>query len=238
MDYYLNIFNNYYHQFDNNEYWIKYKHDHIMRVVDYAILIANSLNVSNEDLELIKICALFHDIARFKQYATYQCFEDAKTFDHGDEGYNILKELGIDNYTILECTKNHNKYKVDESLDEKTKFITSIIRDADKVDIIIDLHNELDDDEKNFEITDNVMDCFKNHQLLQNRMDNWNSSLFRILRCMAFIFDLNYQESFKIIKDADRINFKCNNILKRFSDDRINEIRNILNNYIDEKVSD
>ena len=238
MDYYSNIFNNYYHQFDNNEYWIKYKHDHIMRVVDYATKIANSLNVSNEDLELIKICALFHDIARFKQYATYHCFEDASTFDHGDEGYNILKELGIDNYTILECTKNHNKYKVDESLDEKTKFITSIIRDADKVDIIIDLHNELDDDEKTFDITDNVMNCFKNHQLLQNQMDNWNSSLFRILRCMAFIFDLNYQESFKIIKKADQINFKCNNILKRFNDDRVNEIRNILNNYIDEKVSD
>ena len=238
MDYYLNVFNNYYHQFDNNEYWIKYKYDHIMRVVDYAILIANSLNVSNYDLELIKICALFHDIARFKQYATYHSFEDASTFDHGDEGQNILKELGIDNYTILACTKNHNKYKIDGSLDEKTKFITSIIRDADKVDIIIDLHNELDDDEKTFDITDNVMNCFKNHQLLQNQMDNWNSSLFRILRSMAFIFDLNYQESFKIIKKADQINFKCNNILKRFNDDRINEIRNILNNYIDEKVSD
>ena len=236
MDY-ESIFNNYYQQFDDNEYWIRYKYDHIMRVVDYAVKIAKSLNMSEDDLELVRICALFHDIARFKQYATYHCFEDVKTFDHGDEGYNILKELGIDNYTILMSTKNHNKYKIDESLDAKTKFITSIIRDADKVDIFIDLHNEIDDDE-DVVLSDEVVDCFRNHQLIRNQMNSWDSSLFRLIRSLAFIFDMNFKESFKIIKDSDRINYKCNSVKNRINDDRVDEIRNILNNYVDERLSD
>ena len=236
MDY-ERIFNSYYQQFDNDEYWIKYKHDHIMRVREYAKIIAKSLNVSDEDLKLVDVCALFHDISRFKQYTVYHSFEDAITFDHGDEGYNILKELGITDYTILMCTKNHNKFKVDESLDEKTKFITSIIRDADKVDIMIDLHNKIEDDIL-FKVPDEILECYQKHIQLKNNMENWDSSLFRILRCIAFIFDLNYDASFKILKEKDIINFKCNNILKKIDDPRIEEIRTISNNFIDERISD
>ena len=179
MDY-ERIFDEYYKQFDDNEYWINYKYNHIMRVRKYANIVAKSLNLSEEDLKLVDVCALFHDISRFKQYATYHNFQDAMTFDHGDEGYNVLKELGITDNVILMCTKNHNKIKIDDSLDEKTKLMLSIIRDADKLDIMIDLYNELEDD-KAIKVTDEIYEYYKHHQQLKNGMDTWDTSLLLCL---------------------------------------------------------
>ena len=236
MDY-ERIFDEYYKQFDDNEYWINYKYNHIMRVRKYANIVAKSLNLSEEDLKLVDVCALFHDISRFKQYATYHNFQDAMTFDHGDEGYNVLKELGITDNVILMCTKNHNKIKIDDSLDEKTKLMLSNIRDADKLDIMIDLYNELEDD-KAIKVTDEIYEYYKHHQQLKNGMDTWDTSLFNMLRCIAFIFDLNYPASFDILKSQDIINLKFNNILKRINDPRVNELREIINNYINERMSD
>ena len=59
-----------------------------------------------------------------------------------------------------------------------------------------------------------------------------------MLRCIAFIFDLNYPASFDILKSQDIINLKFNNILKRINDPRVNELREIINNYINERMSD
>ena len=126
MDHYKEIFDKYYSQFDNSEYWIKYKYDHTMRVVEYAKQIAISLNLSDEDVELAKLCGLFHDVSRFKQWAEYKTYVDLNSFDHGDMGYEILKELGIDNEIILISTKVHNKYEVPEELDDRNSYNTRV----------------------------------------------------------------------------------------------------------------
>jgi hypothetical protein len=49
---------------------------------------------------------------------------------------------------------------------------------------------------------------------------------------------LNYKESFKIIKDSNIVNIKCNTILDKFDDERIKQIKDICNKYIDERISD
>lgn len=55
---------------------------------------------------------------------------------------------------------------------------------------------------------------------------------------LAFLFDLNFKESYKIVKDNDYINI----LIDRFNykdletKRRIEDIRNIMNNYIDNKI--
>ena len=232
----LKIFNNYFKQFDNSLFGVNLKFKHTMRVVDYAEQIAKSIDLSDEDIDLAKVCALYHDISRFKQWTEYQTFEDDVSFDHGDEGYNILKELGINDEIVLNSTKYHNKYKVDDNLDDRTKLFCNITRDADKIDIVIEQANDCNDDELN--ISDEIMECFRNHRLIENGMNRWDSSLYHMLRCLAFTFDINFKESFKIIKEKEIVNKKCDNILSKFNDERIEEIRNICNKYIDERISD
>ena len=91
----LELFNNYYKQFDSSMFGVSLKYDHTMRVVNYAKRIAESLELNEDDIDLAQKCALFHDISRFKQWTDYQTFEDSHSYDHGDMSYEITKELGI-----------------------------------------------------------------------------------------------------------------------------------------------
>ena len=201
---------------------------------EVAKQIAISLNLSDEDVELAKLCGLFHDISRFKQWAEYKTYVDLNSFDHGDMGYEILKELGIDNEIILISTKVHNKYEVPEELDDRTKLFCNITRDADKIDILIDLDNEADDD--SVDISEEVIESFRNHKMLQNRVANSQNKTVKMLRCLAFIFNVKYEKTFEIIKEHNVVNKKCDNILSKHDDDRIKEITNILNKFIEERV--
>lgn len=232
MKQYTEIFENYYNKFDDSEYWIKYKYDHTYRVVKYTKKIAQSLNLSKEDIELAMLCGLFHDISRFKQYTEYKTFTDSKSFDHGDMGYTILKELGIDNNIILMSTKIHNKYQVDESLDDRTKLFCNIVRDADKLDILFDTGKENNDEL--LELSDKVLESYKNHRMVPNELVNNNT--VSILRTLAFIFDLKFKKSFEIVKKSNIINIKFEKILSKFDDNKIKKLKDILDKYIDERI--
>ena len=110
----------------------------------------------------------------------------------------------------------------------------NITRDADKIDIMFEQANEMKDEI--YYMSDDLVSCFRNHEQLKNGMMPEDIYLFRILRCLAFVFDINFVESFKIIKDKKIIDFKCNKILEKFDEDVIREIRDICNNYVDERI--
>lgn len=230
----LDIFNNYYSNYNDLCIEIHRKYEHTMRVVSYAEKIAKSLDLNNEDIILAKKCALFHDIARFKQWNDYNTFHDKDSFDHGDMGCKILKELGINDEIILLSTKYHNKYEIDKSLDERTKLFCNITRDADKIDIMDT--QEKTCKEKSIDIPKDIIDVFYEHKLLKNNITANYISVFSMLRSLAFIFDINYKESFKIIKDKDIINLKCNEIYDKTKNKDIKKIQDILNNFINERT--
>lgn len=232
----IELFNNYYKQFDSSLDGVHRKYEHTFRVVDYAKKIAQSLNLSDEDIELAEKCALYHDISRFKQWTDYQTFEDSHSYDHGDMSYEITKELGITDEIILTSIKHHNKYRLPDGLDERTLMFCNITRDADKLDIMM-INGRVCNDEE-LVIPEGTMESFINHELVKNNRDAWNSSVYEILRYLAFIFDMNYKESFKIVKDTDIVNIKCNTILDKFDDERIKQIKDICNKYVDERISD
>ena len=231
----LEIFNNYYEKFDSSLSGVSYKYKHTMRVVDFCEQIAKSLNLSNEDIELAKVCGLYHDIARFKQWQEFNTFEDKISFDHGDEGYNILKELGINDEIILASTKWHNKYAV-EDVDNRTLLFCNITRDADKIDILLDQDRECNDEV--YDVPRDVIESLKNKQLTRNKNAREVSRTTSILRCIGFIFDINFKKSFEIIKESNVVNKKFDVILEKFDEEEIKEIREICNKYIDERVSD
>ena len=232
----LNLFNEYYSTFDSSLSGVNRKYDHTLRVVEYAKRIAKSLNLNDKDYELACKCALFHDISRFKQWQEYKTFEDSVSFDHGDKGCEILKELGINDEIILISTKLHNKYKLPDDLDERTKMFVNITRDADKLDIMISLDRVFEDNE--LILPDEVLDSFENHEMVKNNAEAWSSQGYHVLRALAFMFDIKYKESLKILKDLDLTNYKCNLILNKFDDERIKQIKDICNKYIDERISD
>ena len=91
--------------------------------------------------------------------------------------------------------------------------------------------------EKEFIISDKVLNSFRHHELIKNDAMDTSISIFHMLRHMAFIFDMNYTESLKIVKNKNIINLKCDEILSKFDEDSIKEIKNICNKYIEERIN-
>ena len=224
---------------------ITLKINHTLRVMNYCERIAKSLNLSEEEIEIAKIIGLLHDIGRFEQWKVYNTFRDLDSIDHGDYGVEILtrdnslrKYIKDDKYDeiILNSIKYHNKYNVPEELDEKNKLFAKLIRDADKIDILYlrvigELKIQLDNNSLNETIYNTVL-----NKKPINRKDI-KTETDRLAVSLGFIFDINYKESFNILKENDYVN-KIINVFKESTNseklkEQLEEIRKVINEYIE-----
>ncbi len=231
MDKEIDLFNNYYNNFDKSNIIIKSKYNHTFRVVSYAESIAKSLNLNPEDITLSKICALFHDIGRFNEVKKFNNLEDSNSFDHGDEGYNVLKKLNYNNDIVLLSTKYHNKYMVPNNINERTKMFCNIVRDADKLDILTYQYSNI---EPNETISKDVLGFIKNKELVDNK--KITNSTEAMLRGISFIFDINYNETFKILEKDKIIERKLSILLDNNSSEELKNIKDDINNYIEKRL--
>lgn len=243
MDYkkWYRLFNDYAKQYDLREKWIMYKFHHTYRVVEYAKEIAISLNLSKENMDIVVLSSLLHDIARFKQYTIYKTFTDKISFDHGDEGVEILKENDFirefieneeDINIILKAVKNHNKFKVEE-MSDRALLITNILRDADKLDIMIDLANSIDDDV--YKLDDNIVEAIINGTLPRRTAEE--NSITRMLTYISFTYDLNFKHSFEILKDKKVLENKFNVLEIYIDDNRIEYMKQAIDKYVKERLT-
>ncbi len=237
MEEIMKLFNDYAKTFDLKNKNIMYKYHHSYRVMEYATEIAKSLKLKDEELKIVQISALFHDVARFKQYTGYQTYEDKNSFDHGDIGYTIIKDNFIDKLTpskdyqqvILKSTKNHNKYKVEENLKDFELLVSNIVRDADKIDILIELGN-LQKEEK---INEEILSFLYKHEMVPNSL--LKTDMDELLRLIGFIFDLNFKYSYKVLLDKKVIQNKMN-LLEIYSHKDLKELEENIIKYMEEKI--
>lgn len=224
---------------------IELKINHTLRVVDICENIAKSINLSEEEIEISKIIGLLHDIGRFEQWKTYKTFSDIKSIDHADYGVKLLekdnyleKYLKNDKYKeiVLKSIKYHNKYEIPENLTEKEKIFVKLIRDADKIDIlylrsISNLNVEIDDNP----FTESIYNSLINKKSIDRH--DLKTKTDRLSITLGFPFDINYKESFKILKETkyfDKIiNIYKEKVNNETLKEQLDEIRNVINNYIE-----
>ena len=216
---------------------------HTFRVVEFAKDIARSEGLKDADVILAMKCALLHDIARFRQYAVYHTYVDAKSLDHGDEGARILTTKNyINRYTkdseeqkiIIKAVKNHNKLRIDPDLTEKEELFAKIVRDADKLDIMIEYGNTIDG---KFILNPEYIKPFKEKRLFKN--NGVTGEYESVLRTMAFIYDINFKYSYEYIKENKIIDDKIDLLISHSTSLGIFEyIAKITNEYIDERIEE
>jgi len=205
----MEAFDRYVKSFDFNTNGIEYKYYHSYRVQKYCELISDRLNLSEKDKKLASIIGLLHDIGRFYQLEEYETYNDRK-FDHADYGAkllfedNLIEEFGVnkDVYEIIrKAVKNHNKYEIEAGLNEKELFFAKLIRDADKIDILNAFSSirVLEIQECDEQISEKVKEEFFNNVTV--RSVNVKHKNDKVICMLAFIFDINFEESFKIIKE-------------------------------------
>ena len=247
-------FKEYLKDYDMNYGPIRAKVTHTYGVVEKSEYIAKALKLSEEQIELAKLIGLLHDIGRFEQRKTYQEFEDFKCMDHAEYGLKVLFEDGWirkfikeDKYDkiIYDAIKNHNKYEIESGLEPENLLQAKIIRDADKLDNFRvknteKLENMFKYNPETFEyetISPKVYETFMKCNQIDvkdriTQIDIWISFL-------AFIFDLNFDISFKYIKENDYINKSIDRLEYKNEETKtkMEEIRRCANNYIDNKIS-
>lgn len=238
------VFDKYVSSFDMSNKLIYLKHKHTYRTCEQSLSISKSLNLNEEDTDIAYLIALLHDFGRFEQVKRYNTFNDIISIDHANLACTLLFENGLirefiedDSYDeiIRKSIYWHNKYSIDEELNERELMHAKIIRDADKLDIVYNITNlnqvNFDDDDSN--ISDNVKDAYKNKvSVKKNEKTTKNDAL---LIMFAFVFDLNFDYSFKYYKDNYIIE-KMYNKLKDKS--KFKEYVDIINEYIEGKCND
>lgn len=234
---------------------IRVKIAHTMRVSAYAKKIAESLNLSKEDIEIAELIGLLHDIGRFEQIRIYNTYIDRESVDHAKLGVKILFEEGIIRKFIKDNTNdelikiaisNHNKFKIDDGLTNRQLIHSKIIRDADKLDIFDIITTEPLKDALSYPIDNIEYEKLnpKMHQDFINAKPTDKADIKSNIDCMviwvAFVFDLYFKESVKTVYDAkyidkiiDRVNYKDYETAKYML-----EIRKFANDYLRKRIEE
>jgi len=248
-------FKKYVEKYDINNPKIKLKIAHIERTSEIARKMAESLELSKEDVELAELIGLLHDIGRFEQVKRYGTFVDYLSENHAKLGVDILFKDGLirnfieeDRYDrIIELAIiNHNRDNKDitKDINDKEKLHIKLIRDSDKTDILYILTFE---DEKSVwesekleeeKFTDEIYREFvENHNIIyRNRKTHADTLVCHF----AYAFDFNFNYGLKYVLDNKyydklykRFNFKDKETKNRFEN-----IYNITNSYIKEKLKE
>ena len=236
-------FRKYVENFDFNDKNIERKYYHSLRVKSLCQLIAKDLGFSDEDAKIAEVVGLLHDYGRFKQWTIYHTYRDLDSIDHADYGVRELFDNGeIANFwtnkedydEIYDAIKYHNKINIPENLSEHNKLLCKVVRDADKLDIMYLYVSNTLLFEEDGDISPKVKESFDNQKTV-NRKDQ-KTEADNIILLLAFVYDLNFDYSFKhlkkhkilnqlyeIIKDKDKYKYYFDAAI-RFVEEKINSI--------------
>lgn len=181
---------------------------------------------------------------------------DSGKFDHAAYGVKILFEEGLikrftedeRDYPIIEkAILNHSRLSIEEGLNDRALLHAKIIRDSDKLDNfnikikrkpnylfknIVKSKEEFE----NSEISDEVYRCIVNCNCVKLKDRKYPLDYF--LCVLAFTFDLNFNESYKLVKNEDYIN----KLIDRFdyslseTKQKMETVRKVINDYINNKI--
>ena len=243
----IEVFKTYTEPYKKYGEMIDLKIDHTYRVRELCGKIARGLGMTKAKVELLELCGLLHDIGRFEQWRLYKSYVDHKTVDHGDFGAEVLSNNNLINkFTtenqdmIIKIVKYHNKYRIPKTLKEQTRYYIDIVRDADKMDSFYLLATKgLFYEPKNNKIATEVLNQFRKKEMIARK--KLKSSIDYVALETAFIFDLKYKQSFEIVKENNYVNIIIDIYKNSTSNNellnQLEEMRSILNNYVEEKLT-
>ena len=165
----------------------------------------------------LRLAALFHDVARFEQYARYKTFSDELSRNHGIMGAQIIMRKGFlkkepENIRrlVLAAVAMHNRLSLPERLPEKLRLVLEALRDADKLDILRIIEGYLQSGARGNDVvlmhlkdephsySPAVLAALEQGRVaLYRDMQFYND--FRILLCTWF-FDLHFPASLRIVE--------------------------------------
>lgn len=129
------------------------KKEHSMIVCHEIGQLGQEMHLDQDAIILARIMGLFHDVGRFEQAKRFGTFKDSCSLDHGELGEQILRENQVINKLdhvqrelVFKAVRYHNRKMLPSGEDRACLFYTSLLRDADKLDIYRVIRNKLTGD--------------------------------------------------------------------------------------------
>ena len=91
----INAFAEYVRNYNPSDEKIKLKIDHTYRVAGLCQRIAESLGLSEPDVDIAWLLGMLHDIGRFEQIRRFGTFNDVQSVDHAEFGADLLFKEGL-----------------------------------------------------------------------------------------------------------------------------------------------
>lgn len=222
------IFLDYAGGYDRSNGKIELKIVHTLAVADVMDRLTAALRLTERQRYLAHICGVFHDIGRFEQVRRYDTFLDHLSVDHAELSCEVLEQEGFlrelearEQRQVLTAIRNHNRFQIEEGLDEETLLFCKLIRDADKSDIfrvfacenMADTMGETEAQVAKETVTDVVFQSIMEHRCVKKEerrtgLDKWVSFL-------GFFFDFYFKESIGFLMEDryyrqpfDRVSFE------------------------------
>ena len=241
----LKYFEEYIKKIDMSNSWAKAKYFHSLKSMDLAKIIATNLNIFNEEeIVIMQLIALFHDIGNFEQknYNYLDNFEEDSTMKSieilFDDGLirKITDETKYDNM-IKVAIFCHNKDGLPKNIDEKMICACNIMKDVHKLEELrMVINYPYIDNRINTYPSTLVYNEFKLFRPLKRELSDNNAD--NILIVMSNLFGLNYKISYTIVEEKQYIEKITNSLI--YEDRKIEkffkQIEIVLRNYIKKKT--
>ena len=214
------VFLRYAEQYDTNNILIHHKVEHTLRVADLSERYAKALGMKAGDRYFAWFLGLLHDIGRFEQARRFGTFVDSQSVDHAELSGDILFRDGlIDRFPNeglpADCrpmaeiaVRQHNKLRLQETLDARTRCFAELLRDADKTDIFrviagIPFEDRIGSSRASFrdtgEASPEVMACVAEHRCVPGGLRHSHFEGRVAHCCMAF--ELVFEESRRTVRE-------------------------------------
>ena len=209
-------FEDYVGEYDCKDAKVKLKILHTYRVADLCDKYARELGWSEEEVDLVWLIGLLHDIGRFEQIKNYGTFRDDLSEDHAALGVKELKKNNLlhcfidcedHDDLILEAIGYHNVYELPPSASKYAR----LLRDADKTDIFhVRLSEQVGDylglqsgDVEDCRVSEAVMEDFRNHSCILS--SKRATPLDLCVSPLAFVFGIYEKPALRYIEEHDYI---------------------------------
>lgn len=222
--------------------------EHIEKVVDNILILADSLELSENEKIIAEMAARFHDIGRL--WILLPGNSECNITDHAEASIEYLKvnepfnqlEISIQNI-IIQVIRNHNKPDLPQKENETLLFYVKLLRDADKLDVWRatseyitrkagkpNIVNELQLSDKGVVTTSFCKIIIEGG--IPNKSDLVTFHDFIIFQ-MSWVFDLHFKKSFQILNQKQYIRYLYDSLPKN---DSVIEIYRMLRIYIENRI--